>query len=475
MAPAAFSIEAPPEQGLQAREVTASRPRWIAVLASLVMIAASATAIGVYAFRRPHDESLAGSKASATGLQAPTDTLAPLAGDGTPVDWWFAFKFATTGFEGCSGELRCIFGGEPQNDRKYGLKFVSSQSVAGRTSGLDFQETCLGSGEDPVAKTFAQVYDGAANYIIWNDQFYEDPKLPNIHPKCNQKSCGAPWAHSKGVMAWDKDGKGFLMQVSTPDWPGNGDKTHTREEGNTLGCTKDNNVKVAQHFFALRLATPADAVTALQALRRASVVSDPTNPTLMKLSEGPAELAEIARSLGTIDKTPSVFTGQFSVIGASGEQVRVIAKPHKLYVPPWQMVSALVGKALRSATWWAAPKIASQKAGTPGCWDSSLPPAHEVQVVKSGVWGEKTFSLEGGPGNNKNHAKIGHSLSGSTVVLGDMNQQGSWDTADGPCDSSQNGRGGMFFIVDDEVLYAGVKALLTGETAAYHGEGRVED
>jgi hypothetical protein len=44
-----------------------------------------------------------------------------------------------------------------------------------------------------------------------------------------------------------------------------------------------------------------------------------------------------------------------------------------------------------------------------------------------------------------------------------MNQQG---TLSGPhCDSSQNGRGGLFFVVQDPQLFQSVRDLLQGQTA----------
>ena len=45
-----------------------------------------------------------------------------------------------------------------------------------------------------------------------------------------------------------------------------------------------------------------------------------------------------------------------------------------------------------------------------------------------------------------------------------MNQQGDALVA-GDCDSSQNGRGGLFYVVDDAGLFNSVKDLITGSTA----------
>src|SRR5262249_45745307 len=85
-----------------------------------------------------------------------------------------------------------------------------------------------------------------------------------------------------------------------------------------------------------------------------------------------------------------------------------------------------------------------------------------VEIATSGSWGGKTFSLTGGTGKDHNHAKIGVSTSGGApyAIFGDMNQQGS---ITGPnCASSQNGRGGLFFVVSDKTLHDDVQKLIEG-------------
>src|SRR5450432_3360190 len=86
------------------------------------------------------------------------------------------------------------------------------------------------------------------------------------------QECGGPWAHSKGMVAWNDAGQGFLVQVTTPDWPGSGSPEHERSRGNTLGCTKDNNVGYSQSFFALKLSN-SDLKIVLKALAIASVAT----------------------------------------------------------------------------------------------------------------------------------------------------------------------------------------------------------
>ena len=88
-----------------------------------------------------------------------------------------------------------------------------------------------------------------------------------------------------------------------------------------------------------------------------------------------------------------------------------------------------------------------------------------MEVATSGQWGNQTFGLTGGPGPNFNHAKLGVSIGGDHrySIFGDMNQQGS--LAGPNCASSQNGRGGLFYVVDDPLLSDSIRDLIKGDTA----------
>lgn len=396
--------------------------------------------------------------------------IAPKLGDGSSVDWWFAFKLNTYAFKSCSTTRKCIFGGEVQDyPYGYGLQYLEASHSNGATKEMELKTDCLGTGDDPVAKTFDQIYSGTApNYVIWNDQLYQEP-IMNLTPPCsswgNADSCSAPWGHSKGALAWDKDGNGFIMQVTTPDWPGNGNSNITRKvQGNSLGCNTDDNVMVSQHFFSLKL-MHSDITAILTAMQKAMVVTDPNSSQLVKLTTGPSDLASLAKGLGKANTDKTVFQATLST-GA-----KLIAKPQALKVPVWQMVSALVEKPLRTATWWTAPAVLSAKAGKPGCWSDELGTPEEVQIATTGQWKGTKFNLTGGLGTDFNHAKLGYSLEGSLAIMGDMNQQGSYSPSDqrAGCSSSQNARGGMFFVLDDATLNSGLKELMTGETADYHG------
>jgi hypothetical protein len=385
-----------------------------------------------------------------------TGTLSPLIAKGHPVDWWFAFKFNSASFPKCaSGAVRqCLFGGQVQSQW---TSFSQQFAVASSDSKtLQAGSGCAGdTTTDPIGATFDEIYNGTLNYVVWNDQFYQDPKLCGT-----SNSCSAPWGHSKGMIAWNDAGDGIVIQVTTPDWPGAGSKQHPRtQEGNTLGCTsRDNDVLVSQHFFALKL-TKDDVVKVLNALQNASVVTDTSSPQIVK-SGGPSDITALVSKLG-IQSDSTTFTHDTLSTG-----VQLISKPSALHVPPWQMVSAVLdGVSLRAATWWANPQIPSTTASTTiGCWDSSLRVPGAVEIATSGSFEGKAFGLKGVATADGNHAKIGVSTSGTHhyAIFGDMNQQGA---IAGNCKSSQNGRGGLFFVIDDADLFKTVDDLITGNSA----------
>ena len=373
-----------------------------------------------------------------------------------PVDWWFVFKLNAAIFPGCAGnaERTCIFGGEPVDSKPFGQQFVYASSEEPQ---LQEGSDCAGDTQsDPIGATYSQAYFGSANYVVWNDQFYDDPKIAG----CN-KFCDAPWGHSKGILAWDDSGAGFVMQVSTPDWPAAGSKNSPRKsDGNTLGCiAKDNNVKVSQHFFALRL-NKDDVIKVVTALQNSSVVTDVSNPQVVR-NGGPDEIKSVVAKLG-VRSDSKTFT---KVSLSTG--VQLISKPSALLVPPWQMVSAVLGGiSLRTATWWANPDriYTTTATSTVTCWNNTLPKPGPVEIATTGQWDGKQFGLIAGGGANLNHAKIGVALSGSRdyAIFGDMNQEGSLS---GNCDSHQNSRGGLFFVVDNANLSTGLQELMSGDTA----------
>ena len=374
------------------------------------------------------------------------------------VDWWFVFKFNAQAFPGCGGSAirHCIFGGDVQEYAKFGQQYLYATGGKGLKKGTN----CLGdSTKDPVGATFEQVYNTSLHYVIWNDQFYNDPDIPGC-----STFCSAPWAHSKGMLVWDDDGAGFVMQVTTPNWPGAGSKTTPRQNnGNTLGCltadgeTPKNNVLVSQHFFSLKL-TKDDVLKVLAAVQHAGVVtvhdSSADGRDQVVNNGGPEEIRQKVDELGVKPQSTS-FTKETLSSG-----VQLIAKSSKLLVPPWQMVSAVLGGVpLRVATWYSQNKIPDTDGqSTPGCWDPSLGAPGAVTNATKGHWGNKQFGLTGGASADRNHAKIGVAVPGNLVIFGDMNQEGAVTPN---CKVSQNARGGLFFVVDDEPLARAVRNLLS--------------
>lgn len=391
--------------------------------------------------------------AEAAGNLPTTEAPAPLLEKGHPVAWWFVFKFNAHSFPGCGGGARaCPFGGSVQN-YTLGQQFVYASS---ETEKLQKGVGCVGGTmTDPLGATFDEVYNNSFYYVIWNDQFYDDPTITGC-----TKECGSPWGHSKGMLAWNDAGEGLVLQVTTPSWPAAGSKLAPRQtDGNTLGCVKDDDVKVSQDFFAIKL-TKDDLVKVLKALKNASVVTDPGNRQIVN-NGGPTEVQDLVKSLGTKSHSHTVTKDTLS----SG--VELISKPSALHVPPWQMISAeLGGIPIRAATWWANPKIPSTTASTHiACWDNHLGTPGPVEIAITGQWGGKTFGLKGGPGPDFNHAKIGVSTSGAHhyAIFGDMNQQGTLSGSN--CGSSQNGRGGLFYVIDDKGLSDSVTNLIKGNSA----------
>jgi len=387
-----------------------------------------------------------------TASRAACEAPYPMVSKGHPVNWWFVFKLNVAKFPGC-GTVSCAFGGDPQ-DYKPGLQYAFASSTNPELQ--PGSHDCLGeAGDDPVAATFDEVYHGAYHYVVWNDQFYGDPESAS----CGGDGCGSPWGHSKGLLAWNDDGDGLVMQVSTPSWPGSGSSLYPRTDGNTLGCVNDNNVKVSQHFFALQL-THQDVDIVLEGLANASVVTDTNNPQIVR-NGGPEDVQEKVRALGVKSNGADV---QQQVLSSG---IGIVSKPSALHVPPWQMVSSVLGGIpLRTATWWTRPAIPSTSGGAPQCWDPSLTTTPgAVQIATSGTWQKISMGLTGGPKPDANHAKLGVSADGGDfVIFGDMNQQGALA---GNCGSSQNGRGGLFFVLRNNRLANSVRSLLEGGTAPY--------
>jgi hypothetical protein len=402
-------------------------------------------------------------------------TPTPLVSAGHAVDWWFAFKFNSTTFpRPASSKPACLFGGTPGGDKNGKIGYYLGQigqDYAYATS--DHPKLVKGPGylgestADPVGATFDEAFNGNLFYVVWNDQFYGDPALAC---EASGTECGKPWGHSKGMVAWDANGNGFVMQVTTPDWPGSGSAGNPRGEGNSLGCTlTDNDVLMSQDFFALKL-TEADLLKVLAALAQEGAVTDTSTPQIIKTG-GPQEVIDAVAKVGSANNDATLESYTLS----SG--VKVLAKAGGLTAPPWQLVSAALGGVpLRVASYWTGAEIYSTTAQTKvSCLPAGMGTPAAVQIATTGTWdGNTPIGLTGstqtvsGTSLGPNHAKIGVSTNAgsSLTILGDMNQDGVLSPLPkGGCLSSQNVRGGLFFVVDNVDLHDSVAALLTGNTA----------
>ena len=137
----------------------------------------------------------------------------PLLNATQSADWIFVYKFNASSFP-TTGQLHaCLFGGTPSTNKSSQAWAVASTSFPGLVGGAGLIGTSL---DDPVGATFNQIYHSRLNFIVWNDQFYGDPRL-----SCGA-NCTGRWGHSKGILAWDDAGNGLILQVSTPDRPGAG-------------------------------------------------------------------------------------------------------------------------------------------------------------------------------------------------------------------------------------------------------------
>jgi len=203
-------------------------------------------------------------------------------------------------------------------------------------------------------------------------------------------------------------------------------------------------------------------VAVLGALQRASIVTQagagPGSRSQIIRNGGPDDVQKLVSRLGQVSDDTSVLNMKLS----SG--VQIISKPPKLNVPPWQMVSAILGGAsLTVATWLTgANKIDDTKAGRPGCWDQTLGTPGAVTNADEGTWMTKVFGLTGGVSADRNHAKIGVSTPAKYAIFGDLNQEGSLSQ---PCTVSQNTRGGMFFVIENPSLSASLGKLMDVDEA----------
>lgn len=117
---------------------------------------------------------------------APAETPTPLVEHGQPADWLFVFKFNAKSFSGCGGasgiQRVCPFGGTVQPYSLFGQQFVYASS---NDPSLQKGSGCLGETvTDPLGATFDKIYNQSYFYVVWNDQFYDSPKIHGCTKFC---------------------------------------------------------------------------------------------------------------------------------------------------------------------------------------------------------------------------------------------------------------------------------------------------
>ena len=357
---------------------------------------------------------------------------------------------------------------------------------------------CLGmTNEDPLGSTFNQIYNNNCNYLIYNDQFYSDPiSGPDI------VAFGTGYAHAKGMLAWDNNGDGIWLQVTTPNWPKCGSKKFaTSWDGNTLGCGLDNNIEASQHFFCICI-NKIDVINILNGYIQTFIITDNSKPQLVYLLKNcPREIKKLVDQLQIPEfiktwdsscpknypkgsrKPPQINKKYLNMnlqgVGNIFKDIKVVFKPSKLRVPPWQYMSTMLNSVdIYSATWWQPPAIPSTPRNIkPDCpdWQSffgdKLP--GEVSIVKTGKWENIKFSLTASEISNKNHAKFGVGKIDDICIFSDINQQGAVRCGSGIytckntappesptcCATGQNYRGGAWIILPNKILANSLREL----------------
>ena len=245
------------------------------------------------------------------GPVAAADAPVPLTEKGKPVDWWFAYKFNVTSFRGCGDgapKRVCLFGNtiNAKVGANFSQQYVFASSGGGDKGKLAMGKGCLGMTTTiRSALRFNSIYNGSPFFLIWNDQFYGDPKIEGF----GKGNCNSPLGDSKGMLAWNENGDGLVLQVTTPSWPAAGSAKHPRKAGNTLGCVStQNNINNAQHFFSLKL-DKKGVLAVLAGMKNASVGTDPANGQIARLG-GPQEIRDAAEALGQkpVRKAPAKKT-----------------------------------------------------------------------------------------------------------------------------------------------------------------------
>ena len=243
----------------------------------------------------------------------------------------------------------------------------------------------------------------------------------------------------------------------------------SRKSGNTLGCVKTNNNLVAsQHFFALKL-NKEDLLegAAGDAKRERRHRSD--NRQIAQ-NGGPPEIRDAAEELGKKphEKLRHKKPDDLKIIQTQlTADVMLISKPSNAERAALADGVGAARRRLRAHRHMVglAADLLDQEVDQDrllgGHVEVRQKSPGDVIIAKNGTFGGRPLGLIGG----QNHAKVGVVTSGRTSfsIFGDLNQQGTINPVKGKCDASQNGRGGMFFVVKNDELFKTLSDMLEGE------------
>ena len=299
--------------------------------------------------------------------------------------------------------------------------------------------------------------------------------------------CGSPWGHSKGAFAFEEGSLGFFLQGTTPNWP-------DPSQGDTfapLGCQLDNNVYLSQSFLGVTLASD-DFTTIAPVLEKARLCS---SGSLSCRNGSSGHMVDFnCTSEATRGEDWSILNTAFAatstmdmpseglnITAPGGSTLRLFSHSAAYENPPWLLVANDLGVDLGVASWWdfnygqatlcsgddysnATENycLINNELGlalnTQGGAAQSVENAIAASFMVGGA--DRAWALWGEFSGIASHAKFGVAGDQTShwVVSGDQNSQG-FDCSSA-CNGSQQGRGGLFFAVQDEALHESLYDLL---------------
>ena len=202
-------------------------------------------------------------------------------------------------------------------------------------------------------------------------------------------------------------------------------------------------VAFSQHFFALKL-NKADVVTVLAGAAERERRHRSGKPQIVQ--RRPGGRSQWSRSRRAISKERRRSHQERASRGRDPDLEAVrpgMSRPGRWFRRCWAMPGE------RSATWWMKPWIYHQMARRGSMLGRATlgPKPGPVAIAGTGAGMSRDQ-----PHRPLNHAKFGTTTSADKrfSILGDLNQQGA--IAPPGCDKSQNGRGGLFFVVRGQAV-----------------------